>query len=162
MNGHGSHLNMNFIKWCDNHNIFLSIYPPHSTHRLQPLDVSLFSPLAVQYSKQLTQHMHETQGFTTLTKKDFMRLFWPAFVDSFTTQNILSTFRKTGLYLLDSEPVLSVLTQPLKTTTKPQENEVDRPGSNQSNKSALSASDWRKIRAEFREIIRENKLEHTQ
>ena len=162
MDGHGSHLNMNFIKWCDDHNMFLAIYPPHSTHRLQPLDVSLFSPLAVQYSKQLTQHILETQGFATLTKKDFMGLFWPAFIDSFTTQNILSAFRKTGLHPLDSEPVLLALTQPSKTTTKPQDNEVDRPRSNQSNKSALSASDWRKIRAEFREIVRENKLEYTQ
>ena len=151
---------MNFIKWCDNHNIFLAIYPPHSTHRLQPLDVSLFSPLALQYSKQLTQHIHETQGFTNLTKKDFMGLFWPAFEDSFTTQNIKSAFRKTGLHPLDSEPILSMLINPSEPTPKPQDNQVDRPISSQSNNSAIIALDWRNIRALFHEITSKNKAEN--
>jgi hypothetical protein len=57
LDGHGSHLNMNFINWCDKNNILLAIYPPHSTHRLQPLDVALFSPLATAYTKQLEQLM---------------------------------------------------------------------------------------------------------
>jgi hypothetical protein len=58
--GHGSHLNMEFIKWCDKHYILLAIYPPHSTHRLQPLDVSLFSPLATFYGQELDGYIHET------------------------------------------------------------------------------------------------------
>ena len=83
---------MNFIKWYDNHNIFLAVYPLYSIYRLQPLDVLLFSPLAVQYLKQLTQYIYKTQGFIVLIKKDFIRLFWPAFEASFTTQNIKSAF----------------------------------------------------------------------
>ena len=29
VDGYGSHLNMNFINWCDNNRIILAIYPPH-------------------------------------------------------------------------------------------------------------------------------------
>ena len=36
---------MQFIDYCDEHNILLAILPPHSTHRLQFLDVSVFSLL---------------------------------------------------------------------------------------------------------------------
>jgi transposase len=39
VDGHGSHLTMDFINYCDTHRIILAILPPHSTHTLQPLDV---------------------------------------------------------------------------------------------------------------------------
>jgi hypothetical protein len=50
IDGYGSHVTMKFLNWCDKHHVLLAIYPPHSTHRLQPLDVSLFSPLATFYT----------------------------------------------------------------------------------------------------------------
>jgi hypothetical protein len=55
VDGHGSHINMNFLNWCDKHRILVAVYPPHTTHRLQPLDVSLFRPLANYYSQLLEQ-----------------------------------------------------------------------------------------------------------
>ena len=58
IDGHGSHVTMKFLNWCDNHRVLLAIYPPHSTHRLQPLDVSLFSPLATFYGQQLDRFIH--------------------------------------------------------------------------------------------------------
>jgi hypothetical protein len=34
LDGHGSHVNMEFINFCDANMILLAIYPPHSTHSL--------------------------------------------------------------------------------------------------------------------------------
>lgn len=34
VDGHGSHVNMKFLEWCEQHRILVAIYPPHSTHRL--------------------------------------------------------------------------------------------------------------------------------
>lgn len=51
LDGHGSHLTMEFINYCDDNKILLIIYPPYSTHSLQLLDVRIFSPLATAYSK---------------------------------------------------------------------------------------------------------------
>jgi len=53
LDGHGSHINMRFIDYCHLNRILLAVFPPHSTHRLQPLDVSLFAPLATFYSQEL-------------------------------------------------------------------------------------------------------------
>lgn len=61
IDGHGSHLNLDFIYWCEKRNISICAYPPHSTHRLQPLDMSLFSPLSTYYSQALDQWIHETR-----------------------------------------------------------------------------------------------------
>jgi hypothetical protein len=55
IDGHGSHVNMKFLTWCKEHKVIVAVYPPHSTHRLQPLDIGLFSPLANYYSQELNE-----------------------------------------------------------------------------------------------------------
>ena len=109
--------------------------------------------------------MANCQGLSNISKKDFLSLFWPAFQKAFSPSNTHSAFKKTGLYPLDLEPVLSKLSKPTKasiTTTNSQEPQADRPSSNHSNNSVISASDWRKIRAIFHEVVGENKAEHTE
>ena len=149
VDGHGSHINMRFLDWCIAYKILVAVYPPHSTHRLQPLDVSLFSPLAIAYSKQLDQEIHESQGLSSVTKRDFFRLFWPAFINSFTSKNILSGWAKTGINPLDPEVVLGTL-------ESREEAIIKRPTSaTSSSSSALSASDWRKVRALLKDVVSE-------
>ena len=46
VDGHCSHVNLSFLDYADKHWIIILVLPPHSTHRFQPLDVGLFSPLS--------------------------------------------------------------------------------------------------------------------
>jgi len=39
-----------FIDYCDRLKILLMVFPPHSTHTLQPLDVGLFKPLSTRFT----------------------------------------------------------------------------------------------------------------
>lgn len=136
VDGHGSHMNMKFIEWCDQHNILLAVYPPHSTHRLQPLDVSLFNPLANYYSQELSTWIHKTQGLCKLNKRHFFGLFWPAYVRAFSQENIASGWLKTGLSPFNPEEVLGQL----------QAKEPTRPHSSGSvSSTALSDTDWIKV-----------------
>lgn len=41
---------MDFIEYCDKRRILLMVFPPHSTHTLQPLDVVMFKPLSQAYT----------------------------------------------------------------------------------------------------------------
>ena len=50
VDGHNSHVNLPFIEYADTNRILLAVFPPHSTHRLQPLDIRLYSPLTIYYS----------------------------------------------------------------------------------------------------------------
>jgi hypothetical protein len=75
LDGHGSHLTMDFISYCDRHRILLLVLPPHSTHALQPLDVALFKPLSQSYSHELTTFLHQAQGLTSIKKGDLFQLF---------------------------------------------------------------------------------------
>jgi hypothetical protein len=106
LDGHGSHVTQSFIDYCDRHRILLVVFPPHSTHSLQPLDVVLFSPLAAAYSDELSQFLHRSQGLLDMQKSDFLRLFWAAYTRSFTADNIISGFAATGIHPRDPDVVL--------------------------------------------------------
>ena len=61
---------MQFIKYCEAHKIVALCLPPHSTHRLQPLDVGVFGPLAKVYKR----HLHDSvlYGALSITKQEFL------------------------------------------------------------------------------------------
>jgi hypothetical protein len=75
LDGHGSHLTRDFIKYCDQNKILLAIFPPYSTHTLQPLDVVMFKPLSTAYLTELTSYLHKSQGLLLIKKGNFFPLF---------------------------------------------------------------------------------------
>ncbi len=125
---------MRFIEFCDSNKILLMAYPPHSTHRLQPLDVSLFNPLANFYSQNLDNWLLQSYGTCSMSKRHFWSLFKPAFDAAFTAENIASGWKKTGLHPLDKEVVLSQVRIPESRPTS----------SGASSLSAFSASSWKR------------------
>ena len=52
-NGHDSHISVKFVAHCIENNICLFLLLPYSSHLLQPLDVSVFSPLKTAVSADL-------------------------------------------------------------------------------------------------------------
>jgi hypothetical protein len=106
LDGHGSHVTMDFINYCDQNKILLAILPPHSTHTLQPLNVVMFKPLSTAYSKELTTHLHNGQGLSVIKKSDFFHLFWKAWVSTFTQGLILRSFEATGISPLQPNVIL--------------------------------------------------------
>jgi hypothetical protein len=53
LDGHGSHMTMQFLSYAADKRILVMVFPSHSTYTLQPLDVGLFRPLSSYYSSQL-------------------------------------------------------------------------------------------------------------
>ena len=144
---HGSHINMKFLNWSHKHRILVAVFPPHLTYRLQPLDVSLFSPLSTYYSQELNDLICKSQDLSSLTKRNFFHLFWAAYDKAFTRDNILSGWVDTGLNPLSPGIVLN--------TVKTRQKQASRPSSKDSNTSALLASDWRKVRKLLRDMVGE-------
>ena len=100
---------MKFIELCDNHVIILAILPPHSTHRLQPLDVGIFSPLSTAYSNQIDHLIQSSQGFSRVTKRSFWSMFRTAWKTALSFENIRSAFAATAVYPLCPEKVINQL-----------------------------------------------------
>jgi hypothetical protein len=97
LDSHGSHCTLSFLEWCQSNRILVAVFSPHSTHRLQPLDVSLFRPLASCYSQSLDAHSRLSQGLASVTKRDFSKNFYSAFDKAFTEANIRSGWFKTRI-----------------------------------------------------------------
>jgi hypothetical protein len=75
LNGHGSHITIDFINYYDQNKILLAILPPYLTNTLQPLNKVIFKPLLSAYSKELTTYLYSGQGLLVVKKSDFFHLF---------------------------------------------------------------------------------------
>ena len=53
INGHGSHLTAEFHRFCDDNLIILLCKPAHSSHLLQPLNISYFLVLKRVYGRMV-------------------------------------------------------------------------------------------------------------
>lgn len=112
VDGHSSHINMKFINLCDERRILLLVLPPHTTHRLQPLDVACFSPLARYYTNELNKLIGHSLGHNDMGKRLFWKLFLPAWTAAMSLHNIASAWTKTGLIPFNPEVVLSKIAKP--------------------------------------------------
>jgi hypothetical protein len=113
VDGHNSHVNLPFIEYADKNRILLAVLPPHSTHRLQPLDLGLFAPLVTYYSQAIDRLLSGSHGLVSLTKRDFWPLFHEAWEKAFCARNIRSAWEVAGIYPLNPQRVITnVITQP--------------------------------------------------
>jgi hypothetical protein len=63
LDSHGSYGIIQLVTYVYEHNIVLIYLSPHSTYRLQPLDVAVFGPLIKYYSDIVkTKNRYEGRG----------------------------------------------------------------------------------------------------
>lgn len=93
---------MAFIALADSTRILILILPPHTTHRLQPLDIGLFSLLTKAYTKRLDAYTYGGLEWVLMIKRLFWPIFKAAWEASFTSKNIKKAFEKTGTWPLQS------------------------------------------------------------
>ena len=55
LDGHNSHATPEFDQYCTANNIITLCMPAHTSHLLQPLDVSCFSPLKRSYGQEVQE-----------------------------------------------------------------------------------------------------------
>ena len=95
--GHSTHLTSSIIKKARSENITIIKLPPHTTDRLQPLDVCCFKPLKIQWDKAIAK-FQQTNNARRITKSEFVDLVGQVWSSAFTEKNILKSFEKTGMY----------------------------------------------------------------
>jgi hypothetical protein len=71
VDGHASHVSVEFLDYCVKSRILVARFPPHATHTVQPLDVVVFRSLSAAYNRALTR----TSTFPGQRKVDFHRFF---------------------------------------------------------------------------------------
>ena len=97
MDNHISHLSIAAIDIAKENGLTLLTFPPKCSHKLQPLDVGVYSPFKRYYSSLCDSWMTSNPG-KTLSIYDIAELSSQAFQRSFTIENINSFFRATGIF----------------------------------------------------------------
>lgn len=62
LGGHQSHKTIEVIDLARARNITMITLPPHTSHRLQPLDVTFFGPLRTLYNREIDHWMLRNPG----------------------------------------------------------------------------------------------------
>ena len=110
LDGHHSHISTKLFDLADENNIFLAKLIPHTSHILQPLDISVFRHVKTVWRDALNKHF-KLNGFRDVTKSMFPALMKIVIDSGFKSENAVSGFKAAGIYPLNPEAVKSKLNQ---------------------------------------------------
>jgi len=102
IDGHGSHKSLEAIDLARTHGITVITLLPHTTHRLQPLDVTLLKSLRANYNAAADSFLMSNPG-KQITFFDMADLFGKAYGKSAAVEKAVRRFQHTDIWPLDEE-----------------------------------------------------------
>ncbi|XP_041473761.1 uncharacterized protein LOC121422665 [Lytechinus variegatus] len=96
LNNHESHLSIETYKLCRQNGVIMVSLPPHTSHSLQPLDVTVFSSLKVAYNEECDRFMRLHPG-PRITQYEIGGLFNAAYCRVATMSKATNGFHTTGI-----------------------------------------------------------------
>jgi hypothetical protein len=100
IDGHNSHKSLEAIDTARDHGVTMITLPPHTTHKLQPLDVTFFKSLKANYNAAADSFMTCNPG-KRITFFDMADLFGKAYGKSASVEKAIKGFEHTGIWPLD-------------------------------------------------------------
>ncbi|XP_030758031.1 uncharacterized protein LOC115883762 [Sitophilus oryzae] len=97
LDGHSSHKSIEAINLARNSGITMLTLPPHTSNKLQTLDVSVFAPFKTYLAKEMDHWLTNHPGCRS-TEYDMAPMIKNALCKAFTPINIIKGFEKTGIY----------------------------------------------------------------
>ena len=92
-----SHISLEVINIAEENGLNILTFPPHGSHRLQPLDIFLFGSFKAFYSCFCDSWMMSNSG-QLISIYEVAELAVSAFVKAFNPENITSAFKKSGIF----------------------------------------------------------------
>lgn len=101
LDGHVTHVkNLKVIELAKNHGVEILCFPPHCTHKMQPLDVGFNGSLNINFGKEVNSF--QRQG-NRVTLKNLYSIFGKAFLQSAKMDTAINSFRRCGIYPYNPE-----------------------------------------------------------
>lgn len=127
LDNHDSHVNIEAIDYCKKNGIIMLTFHPHTSHKMQPLDRTVFGPLKTYYNLACNEWMVMNPA-RPITIYEIAELVGKAYPRAFSSSNIQKGFEVSGLYPLNEnifkehEYLTSFVTdRPQNTDTYPEE-----------------------------------------
>jgi len=102
LDNHESHISLKAYDFCRQNNIHLLTLPPHTSHRMQPLDLTFYGPLKNAYNKECESYMMNHPG-QRITVFEIVSLFTKAFNRTANIEKAANGFRSAGIYPFDAD-----------------------------------------------------------
>ncbi|MES9880618.1 MAG: hypothetical protein ABW185_07025 [Sedimenticola sp.] len=103
LDGHSTHVSVGLIEWAKSKNIILFILPAHTSHILQPLDVSCYGPFQRMYNTECHKHMRISAA--AITRYNVCELSCNVYTKALSSENLVAGFRKTGIFPTDKAAI---------------------------------------------------------
>lgn len=100
MDNHETHLSVDVLERASSVGIVIVTFPPHTSHRLQPLDVSVYAPFKTFYNQALVE-WHVNNPGKTFDIYCVSQVVGTVFPRAFAMKNIISGYKATGIFPLD-------------------------------------------------------------
>ena len=95
------HITINVILFARKNHLIILTFPPHCSHRLQPLDITAFGPFKSRYRASMNNWMTSNPA-TRITIYNVPEFAKDTFYSAFNIHNIVSGFKNTGIYPLNN------------------------------------------------------------
>ncbi|XP_046399922.1 uncharacterized protein LOC124166435 [Ischnura elegans] len=97
LDNHGSHISLDSYTFCRKNHIHILSIPPHTSHKIQPLDVSSYAPLKSAFNKECDKFMR-ANAYQKITPYDIAHIFNQAYMNVATIEKAISGFESTGIH----------------------------------------------------------------
>lgn len=104
LDGHKSRVSLQAADYGRKNNVEILLFPAHTTHLLQPLDVAVFKGFKERYRTAIKQFYEEERG--TISRYHLGRLTKESF-EGISKESVVNGFRTCGLLPFSEEAVLS-------------------------------------------------------
>lgn len=96
LDNHESHKYYPALEYARENNVILLSSPPHTTHRLQPLDVAVYGPIKTFFEQEVNAFQKRHPG-RIINQLDICKLFCPAYLRGATPMNAIKGFETSGI-----------------------------------------------------------------
>lgn len=97
LDNHTTHCSVEAYDFCVANSIVIVSIPPHTSHRLQPLDLTIFGPLNTAFDQACEVEMKQ-KGYSTLTSEQLLSLFKTAWIKICSVEKVVNGFEAAGIY----------------------------------------------------------------
>lgn len=97
LDGHSSHKSLSAIELARSNGIVMICLPPHTTHKMQPLDRTIYGPLKTSYNAECDKWMVTNAG-QRISPYDLSGLFGSSYLRTATMDKAISGFKCSGLW----------------------------------------------------------------
>ena len=100
LDNHSSHISVQSLNYAKENGVIMLTMPPHTSHKLQPLDRTVFGPFKKYYYTACSEWLYSNSG-KIMSIYDVAECAGKAFSKGFSSENIQSGFRVSGIFPLN-------------------------------------------------------------